>query len=152
MRIQDMTLTLALVCGVLSPLAASPASAAAKAYASTTSANTNLSATGGVPTTVLTLAVPAGSWLVTAKADGVNFGAADYMRCGIKAGATIEDQSTSTTQPASAVVNLESQAAVTVSGTTAVTLYCQHDDNTSGEYVDAHASLIALKVPGIVRQ
>ncbi len=152
MRIQDLTLRLALVCGVLSPLAAAPASAAAKVYATATSATVKLSASGSVPTTVLTLAVPAGSWIVTAKADVVNFGAADYERCGIKAGSTVLDGSTSTTEPTSPVVNIESQAAVTLSGTTAITLYCQHDGSTSGEYVDPHAALIAQKVPAIIRQ
>jgi hypothetical protein len=152
MRIQNTNLMFALVYGLLSPLVAVPASAATTAYATATSSAVNMSSTGGVATTILTLALPKGSWLVTAKADVVNFGAADYERCGIKAGSTAADGSTSTTEPTSPVANIESQTAVVLSAATAVTLYCQHDNNTSGEYVDARASLIAQKVTSIVRR
>ena len=152
MRIQYLTLTLALLGGAMSPLAAAPASAAANVYATVSTAAIDMPTAGGAPVGILQLTVPAGSWLLSGKADPVNFGAPDIERCGILAGSTLADISASTAGTTAAVTNVKAQAAVKLSKTSLVTLFCQHDHSTSGEYVDTQASLIAQKVPGIVRQ
>jgi len=127
-------------------VAAAPANAAVNVYAATTSAKTNLSPNGGVPTTLLTLTIPKGSWLMSAKADPVNFGANDYERCGINVGGTIVDMSASNAGADPFVVNIKSIAAVTTSQSTTVQPFCQHDFNITGEYVDPDSWLIVQKV------
>src|SRR5262245_34297552 len=54
-------------------------SSAADAFLRKTTASTNLSADGS-PVTIKQVTIPAGTWLVTAKANPVNFGPADYVR------------------------------------------------------------------------
>jgi hypothetical protein len=151
MRTQNMNVMLALVCGAMTPLLAAPAHAASKVYAATTSAAVTLESGSEVPTTILNYTIPSGAWLITAKADVVNFDAPDYERCGITVGSKTADISTQATTAGAAAANIISQAAVVTSGSTMVTLFCQHDNTASGEYVDPNASLLAQKVGSIVK-
>src|SRR5262245_14338438 len=56
----------------------SASSSAADVFMRTTTASKTLSDTGA-PVTLISVTIPAGIWVVTAKANPVNFGAADYV-------------------------------------------------------------------------
>ena len=68
----------------------SASSSAADVFMRTTTSSKNLSDTGA-PVTILSVTIPAGTWVVNAKANPVNFGAADYVRCRILVGTTQKD-------------------------------------------------------------
>lgn len=125
-------------------------------YLRTTTTAVNLSSDGS-PVTIKQVSVPAGTWVVTAKANPVNFGAADYVRClllvgGVQkdAGATLVGNAapgpTGETGPSVAQIML--QTAVTTTATKKFALACQHDFASPGEYVDPGASIMVVASPG----
>jgi len=65
-------------------------SSAADVIARSRSTSKFLSDTGA-PVAILAVTVPAGTWVVTAKTNPVNFGQADYVRCRILVGTTQKD-------------------------------------------------------------
>jgi hypothetical protein len=120
-----------------------------------THANTNLSPTGAVPTTILTVQLPRSSsapsrYVLTASGDIVNFGPSDYIRCGITIGgvepsvpaAMVGDGSQAGAQgPGTFVMPITATDAVTLPAGTGVVnaiLECHHDHtNGAAPYIDA---------------
>ena len=135
-----------------------PATAPA-AYLRSTPASVDLSSSSGTPVTLIqTQAVPAGTYLVTAKANVVNFGAADYVRCLLLAGGVQQDSGatlvgnavpgpTGETGPSVAEIVLQTAVTFTTS-THTFELKCQHDFANSGEYVDPGASILIVGAAG----
>ena len=135
-----------------------PATAPA-AYLRSTPARVDLSSSSGTPVTLIqTQAVPAGTYLVTAKANVVNFGAADYVRCLLLAGGVQKDSGatlvgnaapgpTGETGPSVAEIVLQTAVTFTTS-THTFELKCQHDFANSGEYVDPGASILIVSAAG----
>jgi hypothetical protein len=127
----------------------------------TTAHNKNMSTSGGTRTTIASVTLPAGAWVLSAHASLVNFGPSDYGRCAINRGttslgaasATVGDPSAAGNQgPASLVSTVSVAGAVRLTGSTVVTLTCWHDrSNGSQPYVDASASLVAHKSPSLVQ-
>lgn len=129
---------------------------AATVYLRTTTASTNLSSDGS-PVIIKQVSIPAGTWLVTAKANPVNFGAADYIRCLLLVGGAQKDAGATllgdaapgpTGETGPSVAEIVLQTAVTTTVTKKFTLECQHDFATSGEYVDPGASIMIVANPG----
>jgi hypothetical protein len=129
------------------------------AYLRSTPARVDLSSSSGIPVTLIqTQAVPAGTYLVTAKANVVNFGAADYVRCLLLAGGVQKDSGatlvgnavpgpTGETGPSVAEIVLQTAVTFTTS-THTFALKCQHDFANSGEYVDPGASILIVSAAG----
>jgi hypothetical protein len=125
-------------------------------YQRVTTASTNLSSSGS-PVVLKSVSVPPGNWIVHAKANPVNFGAADYVRCQIMVGGTQRDAGatlvgnaapgpTGETGPSVATIAL--QSAVHTAATRTFTLQCLHDFAQSGEYVDPGAAILVEAAPG----
>lgn len=141
-------------------LAESPALAATVSpgvYLRATTASTPLSNLGAKPVTLLSVIIPAGTWLVTAKANPVNFGAADYARCLLVIGGVQQDAAATligdaapapTGEIGPSVAEIVLQAAITTTAAHSVILNCQHDFPTPGLYVDPGASIMVVKAPG----
>jgi len=92
----------------------------------------NLSLAGGTPTTLITMTLPAGTYLLEAKTVAVNFNATqDYVRCLIYADTTALDGSTTRTgNSGSGASNgsvLYMVATYQSAFPFAATLRCQHD-------------------------
>lgn len=119
-----------------------------------------LSPSGGVNVVVVSLALPAGSWVLSAEAALVNFGPSDYTRCAMFKGSNQIAQTGTTTMVGNAdlpgnwgpgvyVANIADIGKI--SGTTGftVSLRCSHDHDTpSGNgpgYVDPGATIWAHK-------
>jgi hypothetical protein len=94
---------LLLAAALLAVLAFVAGSAYAAGPLAVTSSNTDayrtspaiidLSDTGGVKSTILTLSLPAGSWIISADATALsNFGRGGYIRCALYQGSTKLDQ------------------------------------------------------------
>ena len=130
----------------------SAASNAADVYFRKSATRVDLSASGGVPTTVLAVSVPPGVWKVTGKASLVNFGAQDFGRCTVTAGATNLNGAATMTGSASgqpAVATVIDIGMVTTSAiATTIRLRCTHDFFMGGEYVDPDAVLLIERVFG----
>ena len=131
-------------------------SSAADAYLRTTTASVNLSSDGS-PVALKQVTVPAGTWIVTAKANPVNFGAADYVRCRILVGGTQRDAAATllgnaapapTGEMGPSVAEIVLQTAFTSTSSKTVKLDCQHDFPYPGIYVDPGASIMIVKAPG----
>ncbi len=98
-------------------------------YLRTTAASVNLSSDGS-PVTILQLTVPAGSWVVTAKANDASPGP--------------------TGEIGPSVAEIMLQTAVTTVNARLFKLSCQHDFATPGMYVDPGASIMVVAAPGTV--
>jgi hypothetical protein len=131
-------------------------SSAADVFLRKTTASTNLSADGS-PVTLKQVTIPAGTWLVTAKANPVNFGPADYVRCRIviggvqrDAGATLVGNAAPgpTGEMGPSVAEIVLQTAITTTASKAFKLDCQHDFPSAGMYVDPGASILIVKAQG----
>jgi hypothetical protein len=142
---------------IIGAAAAAAASAAGAVYFRSTTASVDLSNDSGVAVTVKSVVIPAGTWLITAKATAVNFSEADYVRCQIlvnglqkDAAATLVGNAapgpTGELGPSAAEIVL--QAAVTTTVTRTFALACSHDFETSGIYVDPQASIMVSTAPG----
>jgi hypothetical protein len=153
-RKQLLVAVLVAACGFSATYSAE--SSAADVYLRTTTAITNLSNTGA-PVTIRQVTIPAGTWVVTAKANPVNFGAADYVRCRIMVGNAQKDAAatlvgnaapgpTGETGPSVAAIAL--QTAITTTTSKVFKLDCLHDFPTAGMYVDPGASILVVRAVG----
>jgi hypothetical protein len=117
----------------------------------TSSGPHNLSANGGVRTTVLTATLPSGKWVLSASGNLVDWGPSDYTRCAILVGGTqVAGVSTMVGDPngvgnwgPSSILSpfsLIGAVALKTSGT--ATIQCWHDSTVSSSgYVDPGATL-----------
>ena len=123
-------------------------------YWEQTNHNINISTTGGTETSIMTLQLPAGKWVLHADQTMVNFGPSDFGGCSI--GDTtnnnlnthrtmVGDPNASGAQgPASFATVLSETAAVSLSAPTTVTVLCEHDkSNGATPYIDSNADLWA---------
>ncbi len=120
-----------------------------------TSGSNTLSQTGGATTTIASVTLPPGSWVLTLHASLVNFGPSDYTRCSLYknstniggATATVGNPAGSGSMGAAAYVSTVSFAtALRSSSSAGISVRCSHDStNGSTPYVDAGASLVAHK-------
>lgn len=148
---------IALAAGIGAMVGATSSGAASTAvYLRTSAVAKNLSADGSA-VTILSVSVPAGTWVVTAKANPVNFGAADYVRCQILVGSAQKDAGATLLGDASpgitgelgpSVATIALQTAVVTTATRNISLKCLHDFPIDGEYVDPSASLMVVAAPG----
>jgi hypothetical protein len=131
-------------------------SSAADVFLRQTSASTNLSADGS-PVTLKQVSIPAGTWVVTAKANPVNFGPADYVRCRILVGGVQRDAAATlvgnaapgpTGETGPSVAEIVLQTAITTTGSKVFKLDCLHDFPSAGMYVDPGASILVVRAPG----
>ena len=93
------------------------------------------------PTVVVSLTVPAGSYVVLAKTQLTHTGAGDTVDCFLKAGGTNLDHSYIKTLPALAGVPVSMQAVTTTASTSLLSVEC--DVLTAGGTASA-SSLIAI--------
>jgi hypothetical protein len=130
-------------------------SSAGDTFLKSTRDSKNLSDTGA-PVTILSVTVPAGTWIVHAKANPVSFGAADYVRCRIMVGTSQKDAGATllgnaapgpTGEMGPSVATIALQTVTTTTASKVFMLDCQHDFPTPGIYVDPGASLIVSKAP-----
>jgi hypothetical protein len=131
-------------------------SSAADVFLRKTSASINLSSDGS-PVTLKQVSIPAGTWVVTAKANPVNFGPADYVRCRILVGGTQRDAAATlvgnaapgpTGETGPSVAEIVLQTAITTTASKTFKLDCLHDFPSAGMYVDPGASILIVKVSG----
>lgn len=80
--------------------------------------------TGSAATTVVTLAVPVGNYVVLAKTNLSHTGAGDSVECTLKSGATTIDQAAMKTLPALAAVPAELQAVTKVTVPSQLSVQC----------------------------
>jgi hypothetical protein len=80
--------------------------------------------TASPPTTVVELAVPAGSYVVLAKTQLSHTGAGDSVECALKAGAATIDQIAMKTLPALAAIPASLQAVTTTASPTELSVQC----------------------------
>jgi hypothetical protein len=125
-------------------------------YLRATTASVDLSSDGS-PVTIEQVTVPAGTWVVTAKANPVNFGEADYARCVLSVGTIQQDAAATLVGNAApgpsgelgpSVAEIVLQTAITTRSARVFMLSCQHDFATPGMYVDPGASIIVVAAPG----
>lgn len=153
--------------GYVIAVAASSVTASATDTIVQSTANTNLSTTGGVETTILTLTLPGSAtsrdYVLTASGDVVNFGPSDYTRCQIFVNTTqiaavamiVGDPSaTGARGPAGFLSTFAEVGGVTIPAGTAsetATLQCEHDtSNGATPYVDAGASLTSHRTKSLL--
>jgi hypothetical protein len=126
-------------------------------YKRVTASSVDLPSTGGTPVVLKSVTVPAGDWMVWAKANPVHFGNADYVRCQIMVGGTQKDAGTTllgnagpgpTGETGPSVATIALQTAVHTNVTRTFTLQCQHDFSQPSGYIDPGASLIVAQAPG----
>ena len=131
-------------------------SVAADVFLRKTTASINLS-NDGSPVTIRQVTIPAGTWVVTAKANPVNFGPADYVRCRLMVGATQRDAGATlvgnaapgpTGEMGPSVAEIVLQTAIKTTSSKAFKLDCQHDFPYAGIYVDPGASIMIVRAPG----
>jgi hypothetical protein len=122
--------------------------------------NITMSATGGAETPIMTLALPAGKWILHADETMVNFGPSDYAGCSIDTpnsdlnnhGTMVGDPNASGGQgPASFLATLSETAAVSFSAPTTVTILCDHNtSNGAIPYINPSADLWAHRSSNLV--
>jgi hypothetical protein len=139
----------ALVVGICASLIGASAQAAGYYYRNTTS-TVFLSDSGGVETQVLSVNVPAGTWVVTTQANLVNFGAVDIARCRIWVnGSPLSFSSTmlggGNNFPA--VASVTNTAVISLPAKQAIALKCGHDANVPGQRIDSGAQLVITRAP-----
>lgn len=129
---------------------------AADVFLRKTTASVNLS-NDGSPVTIKQVAIPAGTWVVTAKANPVNFGPADYVRCRILVGTSQRDAAATlvgnaapgpTGETGPSVAEIVLQTAITTTSAKTFKLDCLHDFPSAGMYVDPGASILIVKAAG----
>jgi hypothetical protein len=157
--IATVALLAALAAGAFTLRTTGADAASVAVYKRVTTSRVDLPSTGGTPVVLRSVSVPAGNWLVWAKANPVHFGKADYVRCQIivagrqqDAGATLLGNAspgpTGETGPSVATIAL--QTAVRTRVTRTFTLQCLHDFSQPSGYIDPGASLIVAKAPGAI--
>ena len=127
-------------------------SSAADVIARSRSTSKFLSDTGA-PVAILAVTVPAGTWVVNAKVNPVNFGAADYVRCRIMVGTSQKDAGATllgnaapgpTGEMGPSVAQIALQTVITTTSAKVFMLDCQHDFPTPGIYVDPGAKITVV--------
>jgi hypothetical protein len=127
-------------------------SSAADVFSRNTSTSRFLSDTGA-PVAILSMTIPAGTWVVNAKVNPVNFGAADYVRCRIMVGTIQKDAGATllgnaapgpTGEMGPSVAQIALQTVVTTTSAKVFMLDCQHDFPTPGIYVDPGAKITVV--------
>lgn len=107
--------------------------------------STFLGATGGIETRVMSLRLPAGSWIVHADDSAVGSSeSADIVRCWLVArhGVHVGHATQVGGQNAPFVATLSDTIGIKLTATKTVYNTCSHDNTTSGTYyVDADATL-----------
>lgn len=155
-KLDNMIRAAVLVAATGLSVAYSADSSAADAFRRATTVSKNLSDDGS-PVPIISVSIPAGTWIVTAKANPVSFGAADYVRCRIMVGSNQRDAGATllgnaapgpTGEMGPSVATIALQTAVTTTATRTFTLDCQHDFFTPGIYVDSGASIMVVRSPG----
>lgn len=129
---------------------ASVGAQAAGYYGSRTSASTTLSDVPGQFVTVAQISVPAGKWMVAAKASLVSYVGADIVRCSVFSGGVQLDSAATMIGRADNypfVAELVNMGRINLADTTTVQLACEHDGNSTGVYVDPGAWLQVTKQP-----
>jgi hypothetical protein len=130
----------------------SGSSSAADVFSRNTNTSKNLSDTGA-PVAILSVTVPAGTWIVNAKVNPVSFGAADYVRCRIMVGTSQKDAGATllgnaapgpTGEMGPSVAQIALQAVVTTTSSQNFKVDCQHDFPTPGIYVDPGAKITVV--------
>ncbi|GAA0394744.1 hypothetical protein [Streptomyces luteireticuli] len=124
-----------------------------------TSSGVLLSVTGGVPTTVISETVSAGSWVLSANATLVSWEPSDYTRCTLYAGETAVGGATSMIGSAATgagsgvyAASVSAQGAFSSTGPTTVSLRCGHDSTrTRAPYADPGATLWLHRSDGLGR-
>jgi hypothetical protein len=112
----------------------------------------NLPTTGGTNTTVISVVLPGGSWVVTTNATAVNFGSDDYVRCGIYSDSTsLNGATTYIGVGAGAVGGINPIGSFKSSGPVTVRLRCSHDTTAAGLYIDPGAVLWAHRSASLNR-
>ncbi|RLU79735.1 hypothetical protein CTZ27_36515 [Streptomyces griseocarneus] len=124
-----------------------------------TSSAVTLSTRGGVATTLASVTVDAGSYVLAGNATLVYWGSSDYSRCTLYAGETVlGGAATVVGNPAGAAsagtgvyaATVAVHGAVSSTSSTTVSLRCQHDnDRDSAPYVDPTATLWVHRTDGI---
>lgn len=111
-----------------------------------TKSATSLSPTGGTKTTILSVNLPAGSWVITADVTAIGNSNTDWARCGIFKGATRLSLHSGDFSPAPGTysADLGTIGAVHGAGAFTASLKCW-EDGSSGPpaYIDAGAVLWA---------
>jgi hypothetical protein len=127
----------------------------------TTTANRHLSATGGVPTTIIQMNLPPGAYVLHASGDLVNFSPSDFTRCQITVAGTQQVAAVSTLVGNPGLAGARGPAGLlspfalvgganNATGTTEMAvLQCSHDTAGPTPYVDSSASLWAHKTSGL---
>jgi len=112
-----------------------------------TESSFDLTSSPATPQAILGATVPAGTWVITAKANAVNFSQPDFARCTIIVGSTQHDGGATFIggSPSAAVAEIVLQTVVTITSSKLVELQCQHDYNTPGIYLDPGASIVVVK-------
>jgi hypothetical protein len=122
----------------------------------TTTASTNLSASGGVSTVVESMKVPKGTWVLHADNTVVNFANSDYTRCALVSGTTsLNAHATMVGGSGGAgsvvLATLSETASVTLTSGTIISVQCSHDStNGATPYVDTGAVLWAHRGTSVV--
>lgn len=159
--VAGLVLTAALLGGGIAYATSSTPTASKTDTIVTTTTNVHLSATGGVLTTIATLNLPPGAFVLHASGNLVNFAPSDFTRCQIfVAGTRVAAVSTLVGNPglsgAAGPAGLLSPFAMTggavnpTTSTVLAALRCSHDrTNGATPYVDANASLWAHKTTGL---
>ena len=132
-------------------LSISAPATAADYYFKRTASPVALSDAPGTPVVVASVQVPAGTWIVSAKASLVNFGGADFARCTrYSSNSPRGGASTMTGQAESmpAVATVSILDVVTLATSRWLKLECYHDGAVSGQYVDPDAAIVAMRAPG----
>jgi hypothetical protein len=114
----------------------------------TTTANTNLSSTGGAETVIESLSLPKGKWILHADNTVVDFTGGIIDRCAIFSGATSLD-SHAVSGGLGAIFGDSESAAAVLTGTTTVSVQCEADSSGSTAYIDAGADLWAHKASSL---
>jgi hypothetical protein len=144
-----LRLSCAAVIVVASTLLLSSASKAADVFQRRTTAAVNFPPTGGQWTIVLHVTIPAGVWILHAKATPVSFAnISDYVRCQLRINTQQLDASTTQIGGVPAAATVVTQAAVETTVTRIVVFECEHDYGIPGEYLDPGASLLVVRAPG----
>jgi hypothetical protein len=156
-----MAAVAALASGGIAYAASSTPTASKTDTIATTTTAVHLGATGGVLTTVATLNLPPGAYVLRGSGDLVNFGPSDYTRCQLFAASThIAGVSTLVGNPdasgawgAAGILSPFSLVGGVVNpgpGSIVATLRCSHDhSNGATPYIDPDATLWAHKTRGL---
>jgi hypothetical protein len=159
-RTQELIMTKGKLAAALlvavSGFSAAYSASAADVFLRKTTASINLSDDGS-PVILKQVTIPAGTWIVTAKANPVNFGPADYVRCRILVGTSQRDAAATlvgnaapapTGEMGPSVAEIVLQTAITTTSSKTFKLDCLHDFPYAGIYVDPGASLMIVRAPG----